>query len=215
MNFVMMPVPEAMFTAVCALLGSGVSIPAPAKAETPSASEEVDHVGYYETVEEAPETPAASNDDAKVDSSGVPFDPELHTGTLKKDGTWRMKKGVSSEATGMSSESGTSSGTATSPTVTEADPAPSDTTDDEFAAFMSEPEPVAAAPARKWTDADLGKLCNQTAAKIGGARVPEIKATIAKYLPEGTDGHSRNIPAEKREAFAKDMEATFGVEYEG
>jgi hypothetical protein len=52
-------------------------------------------------------------------------------------------------------------------------------------------------PARKWTDADLGALCNQAAVKLGDPA--PIKAMIAEHVPEGQVPHSRNIPEDQRE----------------
>jgi hypothetical protein len=84
--------------------------------------------------------------------------------------------------------------------------------DDEFAAFAAAAGPAKAA-ARTWTDADLSKLANQAATKLGSP--DKVKATITKHVPEGLTPHSRNIPADKREAFAVDLEAVAGIEYVG
>ena len=45
-----------------------------------------------------------NNSEVELDSAGVPFDPELHTGTKKKDGTWRAKKGKADEAAALVEE---------------------------------------------------------------------------------------------------------------
>jgi hypothetical protein len=93
--------------------------------------------------------------------------------------------------------------------------------DDEFAMFaaaatkVKETETAAAAsvPARVWTDADLGALCNQAAMKLGDPA--PIKEVIAGFMPEGEVAHSRNVPAERREEFAKAIEAKAGIEFAG
>lgn len=84
--------------------------------------------------------------------------------------------------------------------------------EDEFAQFAAAAGATAAAPvARTWTDADLALLGNQAAQKVGA---PEpIKAVIAKYATPGGIGHSREIPAEQREAYARELETTFGFQY--
>ena len=74
-------------------------------------------------------------------------------------------------------------------------------------------EAKASVPARKWTDADLGALCNQAAVKMGDPS--PIKEIIAEYVPEGEVAHSRNIPDEKRDDFAKAIEAKAGIEFAG
>lgn len=111
----------------------------------------------------------------------------------------------------------------TSPTATEAAPAPTDTStdDDEFAAFAAasakveaqKEEAAASVPARKWTDADLGALCNQAAQKLG--RPDPIKELIAKFVPKGEVAHSRNVPEENRHEFAQAVEAVAGIEFAG
>jgi hypothetical protein len=93
--------------------------------------------------------------------------------------------------------------------------------EDEFAAFRAAAEKsnagdaaaAASVPARKWTDADLGSLCNQAAVKLGDPA--PIKAVIAEFVPEGQVPHSRNIPDDKREDFAKAVEAKAGITFAG
>ena len=136
-----------------------------------------------------------------VDSAGVPFDPDLHTGTLKKDGTWRVKKGKAEEAAALVEE------------VAVDEP---EEEVDEFAAFKeaaAQPSEPIEVPARTWTDADLGQLCNDAAVKLSNP-VP-VKELIAKYVPEGEVAHSRNIPNDQREVFAQEVEAVAGIEYAG
>jgi len=162
-----------------------------------------------EPVEEEPveEELEVEEQDTEVDSAGVPFDPELHTGTKKKDGTWRAKKGKADEAAAVAEE-------VAEEVETEEEPE-----DDEFAAFKEAAavaEEVAEeveVPERTWTDADLGQLCNDAAVKLGNPA--PVKALIAKYVPEGEVPHSRNIPNDQREAFAQEVEAEAGIEYVG
>ena len=178
-----------------------------------------------------------------LDSAGEAWDEAIHSPnrTTTKDGRWRLKKGAvrpeNGEAAGSKSassdtasdggESGASTdGTITSSTTTATTStapnaaSPSDE-EDEFAAFanaMKTEEPVVEAepvevPARTWTDADLSKLCNMAAQKLGGG--DPVKKIIATYTPEGEVPHSRNVPLESREDFAQAIEATAGIEYAG
>lgn len=186
-------------------------------------------------------TTGVSPFDVETDAHGHPWSAELHASTKgkTKDGLWRMKVGVSRPAplpgfpadnaatgagTGTSSETKVpfaTSGTATdSASGQPATPGPEE--DDEFASFRtaaaaSEATDAAAAAsaptARNWSDADLGALCNQAAVKLGDPT--PIKEIIAQYVPAGEVAHSRNIPADKREDFAKAVEAKAGIEFAG
>ncbi len=73
--------------------------------------------------------------------------------------------------------------------------------------------PAQETAARVWTDADLSKLGNQAAQKLGNP--DPIKQVIAKYTPEGEVAHSRNVPADQRGAFAAEIEALAGIEFAG
>ena len=175
----------------------------------------------------------AAIEDGERDAAGVLWDPERHASTKTKTGAglWRMKVGVSrpeSESApvagnpGTGTNSATPSPIATAPTAPEASvPVNGADEEDEFAAFRAAATapatpatPAASGPVvRNWSDGDLSKLCNQAALKAGG---PEgVKAIIAKFVPEGQVPHSRSIPADQRENFAKEVETTFGITYEG
>lgn len=169
-----------------------------------------------------------------LDAHGHPWSELLHATTkgTTKDGLWRMKPGVTRPAAmpGFPTEVITST-TTTGEEIQSADTVPTEAApseaptsveeDDEFAAFRAadaatakvEEEAVASIPARKWTDADLGKLCNQAAVKLGDP-VP-VKEIIQQFTPEGEVAHSRNIPEEAREDFAKAVEAKAGIEFAG
>jgi hypothetical protein len=178
--------------------------------------------------------------DGEIDAHGHPWSADLHASTKgkTKDGLWRMKVGVTrpdpkpgfpvdNSATGAAT--GTSSGTptpsATSQGATDqgsGQPATSTVDeDDEFAAFRkaaetsNETDQAAAAgvPARQYSDADLGALCNQAAVKLGDPG--PVKAIIAKYTPEGAVAHSRNIPTEQRAAFVSEVETAAGITFAG
>jgi hypothetical protein len=181
----------------------------------------------------------ASPSDGEIDAHGHPWSAELHASTKgkTKDGLWRMKVGVTrpDPLPGFP----VASGTGTSSAGTEAQPTPSATSqtatgpatdqpatstddEDEFAAFRnaaasSEATDAAAAAAvpaaREYTDADLGALCNQAAVKLGDPG--PVKAVIAKYMPEGTVAHSRNVPADKRADFVKEIETAAGITFAG
>ena len=147
--------------------------------------------------EEETVSPSEEEVEVGVDSDGIPFDPEMHTGTKLKDGRWRMKKGCERPE----------------PDTEEVE----ETEDtDEFAAFTEaakESEEVPEVPERTWTDADLGQLCNDAAMKLNNPA--PIKEIIAQFVPEDQVAHSRNIPADKREEFAQAVEAKAGIEYAG
>lgn len=182
--------------------------------------------GEAEEVGSIADSIAGAAPEAERDVDGVPFDPALHTGTKLKSGQWRMKSGIE-RPTPTAAAQPNPGETPTPAPVPQTDPAasPSDAApvveeEDEFAAYArqaTEAAPVAAAdPAvRQWTDADLGTLCNQAALKLGGDRVDEIKGVIAKYVPEGVIGHSRNIPNDQREAFAQELEKLADIEFAG
>jgi len=160
-----------------------------------------------------PGIPASENVSA-LDSAGDEWDEAIHSPnkTMTKDGRWRLKKGaVRPEPSGgatVNAETGPSTSLPVSSIPDE---------EDEFAAFaeaMAE-EPVEAPEvmARTWTDADLSRLCNQAAQKMGNPA--PIKDTIAKFVPEGEVPHSRNVPVEGREDFAQAIEKLAGIEYAG
>lgn len=232
MNFVMMPVPEDKFTAVCALLG-GVAPVAVTAGNTVSVPQATARENSELVTSGPTATTAASPSDGEIDADGHPFDPSLHTGTKTKAGLWRMKAGVSrpapkpgfplnqtdgAETIGTDTHHGDSA--EASVPVTEPEVAAEDE-DDEFAAFRDaaaksdaeEATAKASVPARKWTDADLGALCNQAAIKLGNPA--PIKEIIARFVPDGVVAHSRNVPEDQRDAFAKAIEAKAGIEFAG
>jgi hypothetical protein len=170
----------------------------------------------------------------EVDAHGHPWNAELHASTkgTTKEGLWRMKVGVSrpDPMPGFPKDTGTPTNgadtkpapSAASQAATEPAPAQADTSeDDEFAAFRNAAAAVdeadatakASVPPRTWTDADLGALCNQAAVKLGDP--DPVRALIAEHIPEGVVAHSRNIPEESRETFAKAVEAKAGIEFAG
>lgn len=226
----------SQLAAVHALLGgvsgNAVSVTTKAPATETGAGTKTGNEAVQSNASPAEASPPAT--DGVVDAHGHPWDENLHasTKTQTKEGLWRMKVGVTrpeplpgfpkeTPATGTSSE--TASTTATSETATAAASAPTATVDedDEFAAFAAaaakadaaDAAAAASVPARKWTDADLGTLCNQAAVKLGDPT--PIKELIGKFVDEGTVAHSRNIPEAKREEFAKAVEAKAGIEFAG
>lgn len=173
---------------------------------------------------------APAGDDDTVDAHGWPWSADLHAATKgqTKDGLWRMKVGVSrpdpkpgfpkTDAAPTAASPATGNGGASEPST----PAATATDeDDEFAAFRAAADKsnatdaaaAASAPARKWTDADLGALCNQAAVKLGDPA--PVKAIIAEFVPEGQVPHSRNIPDDKREAFAQAVETKADIKFAG
>lgn len=172
-----------------------------------------------------------STDDSEIDAHGHAWSADLHASTRgkTKEGLWRMKPGATrpdpkpgfpTEDAGSIFTENLGDEESSQSTAVVVETAGSDE-DDEFAAFrqaaakvdQEEVAAVAAVPARKWTDADLGALCNQAAVKLGDP-VP-VKELIAAYVPEGEVAHSRNIPADKRAEFAAAVEAKAGIEFAG
>ena len=221
-------------TAVLALInGLNTGGMRAAPVEAPKASRIVETVTEPVSSTETSAPATASTDDGEVDAHGHPWNAELHAATKgkTKDGLWRMKVGVvrpdpvagfTAAPTTSTTEAGTESGQATSaPTEAAAPTATSTDEDDEFAAFRDAAANAAATddaakasvPARKWTDADLGALCNQAAVKLGDPA--PVKELIAKFIPEGEVAHSRNIPEESRADFAKAVEAKAEIEFAG
>lgn len=210
MNYISVNVPEDRLSAVYALL-AGTAVASIARGLSVQAASNL-----AQSASPVEENTAPTGE---VDAAGTPFDPARHTGTKVKSGLWRLKTGVARlpgeelpvegagspnvAAAGASQSSGSTS-TGGAPVAVEED--------DEFAAFAAAAAP-AKAVARTWTDADLSKLANQAATKLGSP--DKVKATIAKHVPEGLTPHSRNIPADKREAFAVDLESVAGIEYAG
>jgi hypothetical protein len=178
---------------------------------------------------------------SEIDAHGHPWSAELHASTKgkTKDGLWRMKVGMvrpaplpgfpvdnsaSTAATGTSQETPPNSATSQAATDQGAgQPATSgaEGEDDEFAAFRAaaaasdatDAAAAASVPARTYSDADLGALCNQAAVKLGDPT--PIKEIIATYTPEGQVAHSRNIPEDKRAEFVAAVEAKAGIEFAG
>jgi len=227
---------QAQLASVYALLGAGVlnsivnaapASPAPTAAAPSAAAEQSGSAA--EASQGATETVA----DGEVDTGGWPWSADLHASTKgkTKEGYWRMKVGVTRPSdkpgfpiAGAGYTSTASTGeTESSPSGVAATEAasPVETEDDEFAAFReaaaksdaTDAAAAAAAPARKWTDADLGALCNQAAVKLGDPT--PIKSLIAEYVVEGEVAHSRNIAEDKRAAFAAAVEAKAGISFAG
>ena len=213
----------AQLASVYALLGASAlagAMAAPAVAA--AAAPEPAPAAAAEQPAPAAEAPPAADSDA-VDAGGWPWSADLHASTKgkTKDGYWRMKVGVTRPADkpGFSP----SNAAAAAPASPEASPSASSDDDDEFAAFReaaakTDAEAGAAAaaaavPARKWTDADLGALCNQAAVKLGDPS--PIKEIIAQFVAEGEVAHSRNIAEDKRADFAAAVEAKAGITFAG
>lgn len=217
---------------------SSASMRGNADLATPATARASDHSVMQASPEPAMKLGPAENiapvseDDSEIDADGHPFDPALHTGTKTKAGLWRMKAGVARPAPKPGFPQGGTDGAETIGTdthhgdyaeasahVTEPEAAIED--DDEFAAFRDaaaksdaeEATAKASVPARKWTDADLGALCNQAATKLGNPA--PIKEIIARFVPDGTVAHSRNVPEDQRDFFAKAIEAKADIEFAG
>jgi len=222
----------SQITGVYALLG-GTAIAAATVVEAkrstaPLVAVEPERVDEPETqvVEEAPIV--SPSDSIEIDADGHPWSALLHASTKAQTGAglWRMKPGASRpaplpgfpmpEGTGMSK-----SGTASKATeaVAEQTVIQAIEEDDEFAAFTAaakgadavDEAAAAKVSARSWSDADLSKLANQAATKLGDP-VP-VRELVTQFVPAGEPVHSRNIPADQREAFAIALEKKAGIEY--
>lgn len=216
---------------------NAVALQDTAQNSAPSANtENSEQVGSGPT---ATNVASPSDGDVEIDAHGHPWNEAMHASTRgkTKDGLWRMKVGVSrpdplpgfpKDSDGASAGTGTSPATltpsATSQTVTEPANVPAVTSgddEDEFAAFRAAADAsnaadaaaAASVPARQFSDADLGALCNQAAVKLGDPS--PIKEIIARFVPEGQVAHSRNIPTERREEFAKEVEGKAGIQFAG
>lgn len=234
---------QAQLTSVYALLGGVAAAAIVSKSvETPKASAALqvteDHSdgtkthgqeslaqhghGLTATTDASPSDP----DRPAMDADGHPFNSKLHTGSITKAGLWRMKAGTSRPAPmeGFPKETGVigTAAVSTAPqpsTIAVSEPVGAIEEDDEFAAFREASAKSDAAkaavkvPARKWTDADLGALCNQAASKLGDPT--PIKEVISMFVPSDQVPHSRNVPAENREAFALALEAKAGITFAG
>lgn len=211
------------------------------KAEKPApVADKPADMGNAATTAEAPAPQAgdtaqtASADDGTLDAAGWPWSADMHASTkgLTKEGLWRMKVGVSRPAAkeGSPKESptggtGTAASTESAPASSTVESQPATSTDsadeDEFAAFAkaanksgeTDAAAAAAIPARKWTDADLGALCNQAATKLNDPA--PVRAVIAQYVPADAVQHSRMVPQDQRAAFAAALEAAAGIEFAG
>lgn len=238
-DFIMMPVPLASFAAVCALLGGASSVAvAAATPKAPVASPATSEVAATEASKPVETGSAAasseSSDTSTVDAHGHPWSADLHAATkgTTKDGLWRMKVGVSrpdplpgfpkeTGGTGTEASGSAATGTEASAGATAANASAGQDDDDEFAAFRAaaaasdagDAKAAAEVPARKWTEADLSALCNQAAGKAGDPA--PIKTVIAEFVPTGEPVHSRNIPEDKRAAFAAALQAKVGFEFAG
>jgi hypothetical protein len=219
---------------VPASAGNGASSDAPKATAAPSAPAATPEASPAPASTSTTATSIASHtDDAdaiELDRDGWPWSAEMHASTKgkTKEGLWRMKAGVErpapkpgfpkdeTGATGTASAASSSAGN--SANAASASPATTED-DDEFAAFRqalgNEANAGAAAeiPERKWTDADLGALCNQAAVKLGDPA--PIKALIEQFVPAGTVPHSRNVPQDKRAEFAAAVEKKADIVFDG
>lgn len=225
---------EQLAVIAAALTGEIAKAPAP-KVSVPKAGDTVvapAPVAEPSQASDVAEASQAATDDGTVDAHGWPWSADMHASTkgMTQDGLWRMKVGVKrpdpkpgfpigdtgTASTGTASTGTESSAAATAPTETA-----SPVEDDEFAAFReaaakadaNDAAAKANVPARKWTDADLGALCNQAALKMGDPQ--PVKDIIAEFVPAGEVSHSRNVPEEKRAEFAAAVELKAGIEFAG
>lgn len=154
------------------------------------------------TMPEPGEQQEPATDQNPVDSAGVPFDPELHTGTLKKDGTWRLKRGA---AKGEENEEGNAEGGEVETTTATETVEAAETTATEDASPSDLPE---------ISDAELQRYCGRLAAHFGG---PEKVFDLAKaFVPEGEMPRPSNIKDQaSRHAFIAKAQEETGVAYHG
>nr|GAT42306.1 predicted protein [Mycena chlorophos] len=218
---VMLAVPASRLGEVFALLGSvsGVALAAAASTgnATTGATAAPSPAAAAATGSVAQDDTSMGDNTGKVDAAGTVFDPARHTGTTVKSGLWRMKAGIARpehESEKSPNYVDPNAQASTAPAAA-SNVAPAADDDDEFAAFTAANNASSAATktARTWTDADLSKLTNQAAQKLGAP--DKVRETIGQFVPVGETPHSRNIPADQREAFAQAIEKVAGIEYAG
>jgi hypothetical protein len=159
---------------------------------------------------EPEETEDEATDGPATDSAGTPFDPELHTGTLKKDGTWRLKKGAASKVEEPESEE-----------ADEGEPegnepaSPADTVSDgPTASAAPEPEPAADEDQPDITDTELQRYCGRLVQHFG--KSDPVFDLAKMFVPEGEMARPTMIKdqAQRRAFIAKAQEET-GVVFHG
>ena len=229
----------ALYASLAGIMGASVAAavaasPAPSKATAAPSSDKPAAAATADTAADHAPVSAAGTEaagDVETDAHGWPWSEDMHasTKTKTKEGLWRMKVGVSrpEPKPGFPKDSAETGGTGTATNGAAAQaggtaaggnagPATTADDDDEFAAFRAAAEAAPAGgtvPERKWTDADLGALCNQAAVKLGDPA--PVKEIIGQFVPEGATPHSRNIPADKRAEFAKAIETKADITFEG
>jgi hypothetical protein len=165
---------------------------------------------------EETEDGAATGRPISVDSAGAPFDPELHTGTLKKDGTWRLKKGAASKVEETESEEadegepeGNGSTSETSKSAENAAVFDSPQTTEEGS---STPAPTA--DEAEITDTELQRYCGRLVQHFG--KSDPVFALAAEFVPDGEMPRPTMIKdqAQRRAFIAKAQEQT-GVIFHG
>lgn len=210
---------------IVAMMGGNVAGQAPVEiAPEPAPSDEELFAKAFETPVVAPQAeqargitvdgnpyPATNNgpeEVPQVDSAGTPFDPELHTGTLKKDGTWRLKKGAASKVEGgEEADEGEPEGNASA--------SPADTASDgPTASAAPETEPAADEELPDITDTELQRYCGRLVQHFG--KSDPVFALAAEFVPDGEMPRPTMIKdqAKRREFIAKAQEQT-GVIYHG
>jgi hypothetical protein len=142
----------------------------------------------------APEAP-------KVDAAGVPFDPAIHTGTLRKDGTWRLRKGAKSQEPETGEQETEEPETEEPELDLGADPVPQPAETDEA---VGEDKPV--------SDMDLQRFCAMVAAKLGGAA--QVYEIASAFVPAGEVPRPSNIKDNAtRWQFVRKAEQISGVRF--
>jgi hypothetical protein len=204
--------PNAAFAAVqmgheiAAMLGAQ---PAGAPVDIAPESEPVPH---NMTVQEVEPEPAADAEEPQLDSNGTPFDPELHTGTIKKDGTWRLKKGAAAKIDEASDDDDDEEDAGNEPAPTAAEPEAPIAATETTSTTTSDQAPPSDLPVI--TDAELQRYCGRLAAHFGGS--DGVFALAGQFVPEGEMPRPTNIKDQaQRHAFIKQAEAETGVIYHG
>ncbi len=144
---------------------------------------------------------------AQFDTAGTPFDPELHTGTLKKDGTWRLKKGAASKA--EEADEGEPEGNEPAPaplTVTSPEEAPADGASPSTVSSDEELPEI--------TDTELQRYCGRLVQHFGSSE--PVFALAAKFVPDGEMPRPTAIKDQaQRRAFVTEAQDQTGVIFHG
>jgi hypothetical protein len=194
---------------IAALMG-GVVEQAPEAIEPERTTEEKQaQAAMPELASEQPAEEPGEPDQPMVDTAGTVFDPELHTGTLNQNGTWRLKKGAKAKADEGNADAPAEVSTETTPNG--ATTAESETPDEPANLSMSTASDKELA---EISDTELQRYCGRLAQHFGGSE--GVFALAAKHVPDGEMPRPTAIKDQAaRQAFIKEAQEQTGVRFHG